>query len=165
MNVLKFLMVLIMLVSSIPCFAAAEGDKAPEFKAKLFNGEDFSLTSVLGQVVILHFWATWCTPCRTEMPVLDRYYKLHKAEGLQLITINMDNPKNEVKAKELMKEFSFKGGMSRDASFKAYGRIWRLPLTFVVDRKGVLRKDGWAQDRPMTYDDLENTVTPLLKAK
>ena len=148
-----------------PCFSAVEGKPAPAFEAKLLSGENFSLAKVSGQVVILHFWATWCDACRVEMPILDAYYKQHRVEGLQLIAISMDSAKNELQAREVMKSFSFAAGFAKDASFKSYGRIWRLPLTFIIDRKAILQKDGWTLDHKMTLADLEKQVDPLLKAK
>jgi len=97
------------------------------------------------------------------MPVLDTYYKKHHDEGLELVAVSMDNEKDLLKVKESLKEFSFGGTLAKDASFKSYGRIWRMPLTFLVDRHGILKKDGWAQEKPLTSEDLEKTVTPLLK--
>ena len=161
----RYLVLCLSLFFCLRCYPADEGKAAPEFSAKLFSGEKFFLKAVSGQVVILHFWATWCEPCRLEMPVLDAYYKQHRAEGLQMIAISMDEAKDESKARDAMKAFSFNAAMAKEASYKSYGRIWRLPLTFVIDRKGILRKDGWIQEHTLNPADLEKTVTPLLKLK
>ena len=163
---LKYLIVIFSVLAFIPAYSAEEGQRAPEFQAKLFSGEKFSLAANLGQVVILHFWASWCESCQVEMPILDNYYQQHRAEGLKIVAVSMDSPKDETKARDVMKKYSFSGAtLAKDASFKSYGRIWRIPLTFVIDRKGVLRKDGWPLDKPMAITDLEHVVTPLLKAK
>ena len=160
---MKLAMILLSVLAVLPSWAADEGDKAPAFKAKLLSGDTYSMGTPADQVVVLHFWATWCVPCRTEMPLFEAYYKAHHAEGLQMIAISMDKAEDESKAREIMKAFSFPAALAKDASFKGYGRIWRLPLTFVIDRKGILRKDGWALDHTLTNADFEQVITPLLK--
>jgi cytochrome c biogenesis protein CcmG, thiol:disulfide interchange protein DsbE len=143
--------------------AADEGAAAPPFDAQLFDGQRFSLASQQGKVVVLNFWATWCAPCRAEMPALDAFYRKHRGEGLEIVAVSMDTPKDEATAREIMKEFAMPAAFARDASFRGYGRVWRLPLTFVVDRAGVLRKEGWYADPGLDAALLEATVTPLLK--
>ena len=142
--------------------AIEEGKPAPSAEIKLLDGAQFSLAAQSGKVVILNFWATWCEPCRAEMPALDAYYRKHRADGLELVAISMDNPKDEPKVREVMKMFSFPAALFRDASDKGYGRIWRIPLTFVIDRRGILRKDGWYGDPGIDAALLDKIVTPLL---
>jgi cytochrome c biogenesis protein CcmG, thiol:disulfide interchange protein DsbE len=143
--------------------AADEGAAAPPFEARLFDGQKFSLAAQKGKVVVLNFWATWCAPCRAEMPALDAYYRKHRSEGLEIVAVSVDTAKDEAKAREIMKEFAMPAAFARNASFKGYGRVWRLPLTFVVDRAGVLRKEGWYADPGLDTALLEATVTPLLR--
>jgi cytochrome c biogenesis protein CcmG/thiol:disulfide interchange protein DsbE len=147
---------------SASAFAIKEGEAAPGLDAKLLGGKAFSLAAEKGKVVVVNFWATWCEPCRAEMPALDAYYKQHKAEGLEVVAISMDQPGDDEKVREVMRAFSFDAGLGREASFRGYGRIWRLPLTFVIDRRGVLRKDGWYGKAGIDQPMLEQTVTPLL---
>jgi cytochrome c biogenesis protein CcmG/thiol:disulfide interchange protein DsbE len=144
--------------------AATEGKPAPALQGKLLDGTAFRLADDAGKVVVVHMWATWCVPCREEMPALDAYYRQHRDQGLVLIALSMDDPKDDAKVREMMKVYSFPVGMARDADMKGYGRIWRLPLTFVVDRKGILRKDQWHGDPTLDAPLLEQTVTPLLSA-
>jgi len=144
--------------------AIEEGKPAPPMEAKFIDGTHFSLSEHAGKVVVLNFWATWCAPCRAEMPALDAYYQKHRAEGLQIIAISMDDPKDETKVREVMKNFAFPAAMARDTNIKGYGRIWRIPLTFVIDRRGILRKDGWYGDPGIDLPLLEKTVTPHLTA-
>lgn len=141
------------------------GRPAPEFQARLLDGSTFhSADAKDHQVVVLNFWATWCAPCRAEMPALEAYYEKHRAEGLAIVAISMDDPEDEAKVRQVMASFGFPAAMARDAKFKGYGRIWRIPLTFVIDRDGVLRKDAWYGDAGIDLPMLEKTVTPLLGA-
>jgi peroxiredoxin len=138
------------------------GKAAPPAEARLLDGTRFALREHAGEVVILNFWATWCEPCRAEMPAIEAYYQQHRAEGLQIIAVSMDDPKDEAKVREVMRAFSFPAALMRDASLKGYGRIWRIPLTFVIDRQGIVRKDGWYGEAGIDLPLLEKTVTPLL---
>jgi thiol-disulfide isomerase/thioredoxin len=144
--------------------AATEGRPAPALHARLLDGSAFDLSGDQGKVVIVHMWATWCGPCREEMPALDSYYRQHRDEGLILIALSMDEPQDEAKVRDLAKDFSFPVGLARHAQMPGYGRIWKLPLTFVVDRQGVLRKDQWQGDPGLDAKSLELNVTPLLRA-
>ena len=81
-----------------------------------------------------------------------------------MLAISMDAPKDEAKVREVMREFAFLGALDRNADIKGYGRVWRLPLTFVIDRKGILRKDDWYGDRGLDIPQLEAVVAPLLRA-
>jgi peroxiredoxin len=145
--------------------AIAEGERAPPIEAKLFDGTTFSLANQAGNVVVINFWATWCAPCREEMPALDAYYRRHRAEGLEIVAISMDSPKDEAKAREMMRAYSFPAAFARETNANGYGRIRRLPLTFVIDRRGILRKDGRHGNPLLDIATLERTVTPLLRPR
>ena len=163
--ILRSLLLILSLSPAAHSYAADVGNPAPPIEAKLLDGTQFSLAGTSGNVVIVNFWATWCVPCRAEMPALDAYYQKHRAEGLQLLAISMDDPRDEAKVREVMRAFTFSAALARDASFKSYGRIWRIPLTFIIDRRGILRKDGWYGAAGIDLPLLESTVTPLLEAR
>jgi cytochrome c biogenesis protein CcmG/thiol:disulfide interchange protein DsbE len=141
-----------------------EGKVAPAFDARLLNGSSFSLDGARGQVVVINFWASWCPPCRQEMPALDSYYQKHKEQGLKVIAVSLDDANDEAKVNEVMKAYGFDAALEKNVHYQGYGRIWRLPLTFVIDRKGILRKDGWYGPAGIDQTLLDNVVTPLLKA-
>lgn len=144
-------------------WAVDEGKTAPPIEAKLINGKPFKLSGEAGNVVIVNFWASWCGPCREEMPALEAYYQRHKAEGLRILAISMDDPADDDKVREVMRSYSFPAGFNREAAYKGYGRIWRMPMTFVIDRHGILRKDGSVGEPKVDLPTLEKVVTPLLK--
>ena len=147
--------------------AAAEvevGAPAPEIQARLLDGGSlFRLSSNRGKVVIVNFWATWCAPCLAEMPALEAYYKKHQSEGLEILAISMDDPRAIAAVRAMAMKFSFPVALKSEADFKGLGRIWRMPSTFVVDRDGILRKNGHAGEAEVSLPLLERVVTPLLR--
>ncbi|WP_424193524.1 TlpA disulfide reductase family protein [Ampullimonas aquatilis] len=139
------------------------GKPAPNIESTLLNHQPFTLSQQLGQVVIINFWATWCGPCRQEMPDLENFYQQHRAEGLKILAISMDDPADDNKVREVMQQYSFDAAFSRDVNYKGLGRIWRMPMTYVIDRQGIIRKDGSVGEPKIDFPTLEALVTPLLK--
>jgi len=142
---------------------AEEGKPAPAFNATLLDGEKLSTEATTGLVVVINFWATWCSPCRQEMPAFESYYKSHREQGLRIIAVSLDEPEDEAKVREVMRDFTFDAALNRNTQHKGYGRIWRMPLTFVIDRKGILRKESWFGPAGIDQPLLEKSVTPLLE--
>ena len=140
------------------------GKPAPDFEATdVLQGRVFRLSEHKGQVIIVNFWASWCTPCQAEMPSIEAYYRKHQAEGLQVIAISMDSAKYLPTVKKMAQGFSFFTAHQSQAKVPGFGRIWRLPSTFVIDRQGVLRKNGHEGDPEVNTELLETLVTPLLR--
>ena len=155
---------LLALACCVPAFAVSEGKPAPPMHARLLDGATFDLADNRGKVVLVNVWASWCTPCRQEMPALDSYYRQHRDQGLVLVALSMDDPRDAAKVRELTRDHAFGVGLARDADLAGYGRIWRLPVTFVVGRDGMLRKGPWFTDSGLDAQALEQTVTPLLQS-
>ena len=98
------------------------------------------------------------------MPALEAYYQQHKAEGLRILAVSMDTAADDDKVRAIMRGYSFPAAFLRETNFKRYGRIWRMPMTFVIDRHGRLRHDGSVgDDASIDLPTLEKIVTPLLK--
>ena len=144
--------------------ALQEGKPAPPFEITTTDGKVFKSSEAKGEVIVVNLWATWCTYCRQEMPALETYYQRHKAEGLRMIAVSMDEASEDAKVKEVMQSYSYPAGVGRLSSIKGFGRIWRMPMTFVIDRNGILRRDGSEGDPKVDLTSLERDVTPLLKA-
>lgn len=139
------------------------GRPAPPLSGTTLAGDRFGMPAQLGKVVVVRFWATWCVPCREELPAIDAYYRRRHAEGLEIIAISVDTPADRPKVEAEAGRFAFPAAMAGAAEFKGYGRIWRMPMTFVVDRRGILRFDGGAgAPVQITEQWLEQNVSPLL---
>jgi thiol-disulfide isomerase/thioredoxin len=141
------------------------GKPAPAISATLLDGGKFDLGAMSGKVVVVHFWATWCAPCRVEMPAFEAFYRAHKSDGFAVVAISLDTHDNLAQVKAVMRDFSYPAALLEDTMAKGYGRIWRVPLTFVIDRHGVLRRDGFAATPTIDAATLDREVLPLLREK
>lgn len=142
-----------------------EGQAAPAATLKTLNGEAVDVAALKGDVVILAFWATWCQYCRQELSDLADYYREHREQGLRVYAISADDAADIDKVKARARDYPFPVVAMADADVSRYGRVWRLPLTFVIDRVGILRRDGWGNTPAVTRAQLDEMVTPLLRAK
>lgn len=145
--------------------APRTGSPAPMFTATLLNGEHYSLTQSQGHVVLVTFWATWCSPCVHEMPELDRLYQTYHAKGLDILGVSVDDPADLPKVRDFTRELHYPIATQAQVEAKGYGRIWAVPLLFVIDRHGVLREDGWPGLKEKDYPALEQMVKALLADK
>jgi cytochrome c biogenesis protein CcmG, thiol:disulfide interchange protein DsbE len=139
------------------------GEPAPLATLVTLDGQRISTSDLLGHVVILTFWATWCAPCREELPLLSSYATQHAAEGLAVLGFALDSPEDDPnKVQQVARSLSFPVGLLANSSLPGYGRIWRIPVNFTINRKGQLIDDGWKdKDSTWTVERLERVVTPL----
>ena len=139
------------------------GEPAPPATLHTLEGERISSNDLRGQVVILTFWATWCTPCREELPLLSDYLASHAGAGLQILGFSLDTRERLEQVRQVAHSLRFPVGLMSDSSAPGYGRIWRLPVSFTIDRQGRLAEDGWKEKKPVwTRERLDQLVTPLL---
>jgi peroxiredoxin len=96
------------------------------------------------------------------MPSLQAYVDKHISEGLTVLAISMDDPRDLPEVRKIAQQYRFQVALKSDTNVKALGRIWRMPTTFVIDREGILRKNGQVGDAAITMTELESLVTPLL---
>ena len=142
------------------------GAQAPAATLVTLDGKRISTPELLGRVVILTFWATWCEPCREELPLLSRYADRHSNAGLAVLGFSLDPPNELPEVKKVAQTLSFPVGLLAYSSTPGYGRIWRLPVNFTIDRTGRLLVDGWKDKKPSwTAERLEQVVTPLLAGR
>lgn len=139
------------------------GAPAPAATLVTLDGERIATSELLGRVVILTFWATWCVPCRDELPLLSQYALAHADSGLKVLGFTLDTPETMIQVRKVAQTLSFPVGLASQSSAPGYGRIWRLPVNFTIDRAGQLRDNGWKARNPgWTAERLEQIVTPLL---
>jgi cytochrome c biogenesis protein CcmG/thiol:disulfide interchange protein DsbE len=142
------------------------GQPAPAATLVTLDGKRLSTLELTGHVVILTFWATWCVPCRQELPLLSRYAVEHAAHGLTVLGFTLDTPDELDAVRAVARTLSFQVGFLAASSAPGYGRIWRIPVNFTIDRAGRLVDDGWNDRHPeWTRERLARIVTPLLEAK
>jgi thiol-disulfide isomerase/thioredoxin len=142
------------------------GEPAPPASFIALDGQRISTSELLGRVVILTFWATWCGPCREELPLLSSYAAQHAAEGLTVLGITLDSPDDLRKVQQVAQTLSFPVGFLANSSLPGYGRIWRIPVNFTINREGRLIDNGWKdKDSTWTAERLERVVTPLLQQR
>lgn len=144
MTVFVLLITLVLLIgcdSDTESQASAGGsveDVAPDFTLTDMAGNKVSLAQFKGKVVILNFWATWCPPCREEMPSMEQLYRDYSAKGLVMLAINVDK-KHEMLAKFLKKTpYSFDILLDPQGTVTTQYGVARFPESFVIDRNGII---------------------------
>jgi peroxiredoxin len=114
--------------------------QAPEFTLKDLDGNKISLSDYRGKVVFLNFWATWCPPCRYEIPGFIEAYKKYKDKGMEIIGISLDRTgPMSVLAFARRYKINYPVVMLTKEIFEDYGPIPAIPVTVIIDKKGRLR--------------------------
>ena len=133
------------------------GMPAPDFHATGFAGTKYQLSDFRGQVLLVNIWATWCGPCREELPLLDRYYQLRKDAGLRVIAVTTEDSVPPSKLKPLSAVLAIPLAHYFHGN---YGAVRALPTSYIIDRDGILR---YAKAGELMLDDLNQLLTPLLR--
>jgi peroxiredoxin len=145
-------------------FAAlpAAGTAAPDFVLKSHTGQNIRLKELRGEVVLVNFWATWCGPCRQELPQLDRLQARHRQVGLRLLAVNVDDDPR--KAEAMHRQLGLKLTVLFDKDKRVAERydVDSMPATLLIDRDGRVRyvHRGYRTGYETTY---EQQVRELLR--
>jgi peroxiredoxin len=139
----RFALLALLLLGPAVCVPATQlvGQPAPDFALRSWDGGNMRLSEHTGEVVLINFWATWCGPCRQEMPLLDEIYGKYRRAGLVLFSVNLDEETNLDAAREMAKTLRVSYPVLFDAR-KEVSRAYQastMPLTVLIDREGVVR--------------------------
>jgi peroxiredoxin len=139
--------------------AAEIGRAAPDFRLARLGGGELRLSDLRGKVVILNFWASWCGPCRQEMPEFVRLYAADQGRGLEIVAVDLQEAEGPVR--DFLDEFGARFPVAFDRSgqvARAY-RVNQLPVTLIVDRDGVIRATKYG---PVTPEFLRAELDKVL---
>ncbi|MDW7648287.1 MAG: TlpA disulfide reductase family protein [Nitrospiraceae bacterium] len=116
------------------------GEPAPNFQLRDLNGRQVVLSELRGKVVLLNFWATWCGPCRVEMPAMEKLYRAFSRNDFEILAVSTDAQGVSV-TRPFQQENRLTFPILHDADYRVgltYGAR-SLPMTFMVDRQGIVR--------------------------
>lgn len=142
-----------------PAPSVEEGGLALNFILKALDGGEVSLEGFRGKAVVVNFWATWCPPCRSEIPDFIEFYNQYRGRGVMVLAVNLREPEDHVRA------FAEKAGMDFPVLLDLSGdvaeiyKVQAIPTTIVVDESGVIKSRIVGMT---TRDALERVVRPLL---
>jgi peroxiredoxin len=137
------------------------GKPAPDFTLTSLDGKNVTLSDYRGQAVLLNFWATWCGPCKIEMPWFIELQKEYGPQGLQIVGVAMDDA-----SKEEIQKFVQEMGVNytvllgKEAVGQQYGGVDVLPTTFFIDRDGkIVSREFGLQSRSLFVDNIKKSLS------
>jgi len=133
------------------------GKVVPEYRAVSVDGDSVSLAAQRGKVVLFNVWATWCHPCRDEIPELLVLYEKYKPRGLELVGVSIDATGSDEAIRSFMKDFRMTYPVWRDPDERVSTEflVVGVPATFLIDRNGTLR---WRKTGPIQPGDSSLTA-------
>jgi peroxiredoxin len=137
--------------------------KAPDFTLKDLNGKTVPLSTFKGKVVLLNFFATWCPPCRAEMPALNKLYHTLKPRGLEVVAVSTDRSINDIKNFLERYRVDFPILFDSDRSAAKQYRVFSMPTTFLIDRNGMIVEKFYGEydwTEPETKGKIEKLLQP-----
>ena len=143
--------------------APRKGFYAPEFSLELLSGGQVTLSDLRGKVVLVNFWASWCPPCRLEMPAIEKAANLYKERDVVILGVNTTYQDSEKNAATFVKDhnLTFAIPLDRDGKVSKQYTLSGLPTTFFIDRTGVIR--SVVVGGPMSEGTILSQVEDLLK--
>jgi peroxiredoxin len=144
--------------------AAGAPRQAPDFTLQSLDGRTMRLSDLRGKVVVLNFWATWCAPCRVEMPWLVELSRQYRAQGVEAVGVSMDDPGQEHEVAKFARErnVDYTILLGNNAVGDAYGGARFLPQTFFIDRDGRIVRNTVGIT---TESDLEKNIRELAQGR
>ena len=129
------------------------GDRAPDFELMDLDGSRFSLSRETAeqQIVLINFWATWCPPCRLEMPMLERLHERYAEDGLRILAVDVGESTETVSAFLETRSLSFPVLLDQDRTVSTRFRVKAFPTTYLVDGNGVVIHAAEGIDPYLSY--------------
>jgi peroxiredoxin len=143
-----------------PTSTGDEGQPAPSFALESVEGSQVRLEDQRGKVVLVNFWATWCVPCRAEMPEIESAYRSYRDQGFEVLAVNVFESPVEIQPFMSELDLSFPALLDSDGAVSRLYRARGLPSSFLIDRQGVVQ---YVKVGALTGDALEEQLTKLLK--
>ncbi len=142
-----------------------EGDVSPDFTATLTNGTEFTLSDQQGKVVLLNFWATWCSPCVREMPAFEKLYAEY-GEDVAILAVNCMESVDIVKAFQEENEYTFPIACDEEGDIIMKYPSQGIPYTLVIDGEGVIQKIYvGAADADTQYQEYKEAIEAVSEGK
>jgi cytochrome c biogenesis protein CcmG, thiol:disulfide interchange protein DsbE len=138
--------------------APALGEAAPPLVLTDLDGKAFDLTKLRGKVVLVNYWATWCAPCKVEMPTLNAFFQRYHDRGLEIIGISVDFKSDIAKVPVAAKSLAYPVALLGAIIDNGFGPPEGVPLTYVIDVDGVVRDKFIAAPDKLLHD----VVVPML---
>ncbi|MEK4884787.1 TlpA disulfide reductase family protein [Bacillus sp. FSL W8-0223] len=138
-----------------------KGEVAPDFELRSISGNKVKLSDFRGKTVILNFWATWCPPCRAEIPEIQKFYEDKKNNNVEILAVNLTNSESSLNA---VKEFVKDKGMTFTIVLDKKGEtsnlysIITIPTSYIIDKNGNIR-DKYVG--PMSYETMDRFITSI----
>jgi len=145
--------------NSAPVQSAQVGAVAPDFQLPSLAGEQVALSNYRGQVILVNTWATWCPPCKAEMPAIHEFYQAHQDDGFVVLAVNSQEDAATVQQFISAQGFTFPVLLDIQASVLDQYKVRGLPTSFIIDRDGVIR---YVHTGAITPKQLEDAIRPLL---
>lgn len=151
--------------------AACQSDVQPkiarlDYTLKDMSGKDVHLASYKGKVILLDFWATWCGPCKVEIPILVDLQTRYRDKGLVVLGVSVDDPIEKLKpfAAQFKVNYPLLVGLGRDDFQDAFSPMFAVPVTFVIGRDGKVctRHTGMQENAQKTRERFEREIKGLL---
>jgi cytochrome c biogenesis protein CcmG/thiol:disulfide interchange protein DsbE len=140
---------------------SAEKKANLDFRVKDMNGADVNLADFKGKAILLNYWATWCGPCKVEIPAFIELYDQYKEDGLMILGVSTDDDPATLRAyaKDMKMNYPVLVGRDNEGLLDALGPLWALPTSFFIARDGSVCGKHMG---PATKDDFERAIKPLL---
>ena len=138
-TIIKSVLLTASILFSASSFAAPIGGSAPDFTLKSKSGKNIKLSEHRGDVVMINFWASWCGPCRQEMPALEQLYRRYKDLGFVILGVNIDEDSDKAISMLSKSPVSFPVLFDNNKKISDLYDVKAMPTTYLIDRNGNFR--------------------------